>query len=468
MRARTVHHQQFRPQRSDAVVVDFVVRQANSPRYVSGGERRSTAYVEQYKITIGQAGVHVPTVGFEAQQSLEVGDGNVAAGGGDVCYSAHVFSLAAVSLSHDWQKGRYPLRCCHMLAPPTFQANGHDRRPPARNVVAVAYDGLCGFEFGVATELFGLPRPELDVDWYHFSVVAAEPTPIRMLGGCTLTASHDLNRIAEADVVVVPGWRDVDETPPADLLDAITRAYHRGAEVMSICSGVFVLAATGLLDGRSATTHWRYTDTLTARYPRINVKPDVLFVDNGSLLTSAGSAAGIDLGLHLIARHYGVGVANRVARRLVVPAQRPGGQAQFIRHRSTATHTRTSTGTGTGHGNGDPTRHTAGSPSLAPVLHEIRTRLHESLTVADMARLARLAPRTFARRFVAEMGTTPHRWLLDQRITAAQDLLETTDYSIDAISRLAGFGSPMTFRYHFKAQTRTTPTGYRQSFSQTG
>ncbi|MEM9656624.1 MAG: DJ-1/PfpI family protein, partial [Actinomycetota bacterium] len=194
--------------------------------------------------------------------------------------------------------------------------------PRNRQVTAVAYDGLCTFEFGVAVELFGLARPELDVDWYRFAVVSVDPGPIGTLAGVQLTAPTDLEQVRTAGTVVLPGWRDPTERPPEDLLNAIVIAHERGARVLSICSGVFVLAATGLLDGRAATTHWRYTDLLRSMYPGIDVQPDVLYVDNGSTLTSAGSAAGLDLGLHLIRRDYCAGVANSVARRLVVPPHR--------------------------------------------------------------------------------------------------------------------------------------------------
>jgi len=204
--------------------------------------------------------------------------------------------------------------------------------PLNRRVVAVAYDGLCTFEFGVAAELFGLPRPEMGDNWYSFDVVSPDPSPLRTLGGITLSASSDLAAIEAAGTVVLPGWRDPNERPSDELLDALRRAHGNGARLMSICSGVFVLAATGLLDGQRATTHWRYTDQLQREHPEIDVQPDVLYVDNGTLLTSAGSAAGLDLGLHLIRRDFGPEAANLVARRLVIAPHRGGGQAQFISH----------------------------------------------------------------------------------------------------------------------------------------
>lgn len=315
--------------------------------------------------------------------------------------------------------------------------------PPKRAVVAVAYDGLCTFEFGVATELFGLARPELGVQWYDFSVVAVEPGPLRALGGMTVDAPHDLEAVAAAGTIVLPGWRDIDEAPPAELLDALRRAHADGARIMSICSGVFILAAAGLLDGESATTHWRYTDALRDRFPRIRVEPDVLYIDNGSVLTSAGSAAGLDLGLHLIRRDFGAEVANSVARRLVVAPQRDGGQAQFITPPA---------------GPQEPT-------SLASTMAWTLERLDTDLTVTELADHAAMSSRTFARRFRAEVGTSPHRWIVRQRVLLAQSMLETTGQPIDIVARACGFGSPATLRHHFQQVVQTTPSAYRSRFN---
>lgn len=309
-------------------------------------------------------------------------------------------------------------------------------------VVAVAYDGLCAFEFGVAAELFGLARPELGVDWYEFEVVSLDPGPLRTLGGATLSAPTDLARIETAGTVVLPGWRDPSELPPARLIDSLRVAHARGARLLSICSGVFVLAATGLLDGAAATTHWRYTDRLRAMYPAIDVQPDVLYVDNGSVLTSAGSAAGLDLGLHLIRRDFGHRVASTVARRLVLPPHRDGGQAQFI----------------------DTPVTSLADQSLAPTLDWALDHLAEPLRVADLAAHANTSVRTFARRFRNETGMPPHQWLTRQRVLHAQVLLESTDQSIEAVAAACGFGSAATLRHHFERATRTTPTRYRAGF----
>jgi AraC family transcriptional activator FtrA len=313
-----------------------------------------------------------------------------------------------------------------------------------RRVVAVAYDGLCVFEYGVAAELFGLARPELGVDWYRFETVSIDPAPLRMTGGVTLAASTDLRRLARAGTIVLPGWRDPAEPPPDSLVSAIRRAHGRGARIVSICSGVFVLAATGLLDGKPATTHWRYTERLMQLFPRIDVQPDVLYVDNGSILTSAGSAAGIDLGLHLIRRDFGAETANQVARRLVVPPHRHGGQAQFI----------------------DVNLRVDTTHSLSDVLDWASANLDRPISVDDLAARAHLAPRTLARRFRHEVGTTPHRWLTQQRVALAQRLLETTTAGIDQIAAQAGFGTAVTLRHHFQQVLGTSPTAYREQFRQ--
>ena len=313
-----------------------------------------------------------------------------------------------------------------------------------RSVVAVAYDGLCTFEFGVATELFGLARPEIDVPWYDFEVVSVDAGPLATLGGATITAPTDLEAVENAGTVVLPGWRDVEESPPPALLDALRRAHDNGARLMSICSGVFILAATGLLDGRSATTHWRYVDRLRSAFPKVDVRPDVLYVDNGTLLTSAGSAAGLDLGIHLIRRDHGSTIANQVARRLVIPPHRDGGQAQFIAAPVAADDAMT----------------------LASTMAWAVEHLHEPLTVADMADHASMSARTFARRFADDAGSSPHRWLTRQRVLRAQELLETTELDIETVAQRSGVGTAANLRRHFERETRTTPTRYRAQFSQ--
>src|SRR5499427_10200498 len=316
----------------------------------------------------------------------------------------------------------------------------------SRRVVAIAYEGLCTFEFGIAVEVFGLPRPELDVEWYRFRVCSFEPGPVRATGGFLLYAAAGPAALRWADTIIIPGWRGDDEQPPDALLRALRAAHRRGARLVSICSGAFVLAAAGLLDGKRATTHWRYVDQLKARFPNVQVEPDVLYVDEGSILTSAGSAAGLDLCLHLVRLDYGAEIANSVARRLVVPPHRDGGQAQYVQ---------------------EPMRRDA-SPGLAAVLDWAVSRLRAPLTVDDLARRARMSPRTFARRFVHETGTTPHHWLTQQRLVAAQRGLETTRDAIDRIAEAVGFETAQTLRHHFRRAFGTTPTAYRKRFAGAG
>jgi AraC family transcriptional activator FtrA len=310
-------------------------------------------------------------------------------------------------------------------------------------VAALVYDGLCTFEFGIAVEVFGLPRPEMGPSWYRFEVCALDRGPLRATGGITVRATAGLEGLRRAGTIVIPGWRDVDERPPAALLDALRAAQARGARIVTICSGVFVVAAAGLLEGRRATTHWLYAGLLAERYPGIRVEPDALWVDEGNILTSAGSAAGIDLCLHVVRQDHGAEVANRVARRLVVPPQRDGGQSQYV----------------------PAPVPEPGSGGLAPLLEWMQGRLAEDLTVARLARRASMSPRTFARRFKEETGTTPHRWLVHQRLLAAQLRLETGSESIEEVAERVGLQTAATLRLHFRRELRTTPTAYRRRFA---
>jgi AraC family transcriptional activator FtrA len=309
--------------------------------------------------------------------------------------------------------------------------------------VAVVYDGVALFELAIATEVFGLPRPELSIPWYEFEVCSVDPGPLRAIGSIRLHARRGLSAIATADTIIVPGWRDPAEAPPRRLLDALRRAHRRGARVVSICSGVFVLAAAGLLDGKRATTHWRYSERLRARYPSIQVEPDMLYVEQGRVFTSAGSAAGIDLCLHLVRLDHGAEIANQVARRLVVSPHRDGGQAQFIASPM-------------------PPQPSGG---LAPAIDWALAHLDRPLGVDDLAKAASLSPRTIVRRFHAEMGCTPHRWLNRQRVLAAQRHLENSKLSIDRVAEAVGFRTAQTLRLHFRRVTRTSPTAYRQRFA---
>ena len=315
--------------------------------------------------------------------------------------------------------------------------------PPHSTVVALAYDGLCTFEFGCTYEIFGLPRPELDRPWYRFEVCAAEPGPLRAAGALAVEAPYDPDLIEQADTVVVPGWRSPDAPVPRALLDALARVSERGGRLVSICSGVFVLAAAGVLDGRRATTHWRYTETLARRYPRIEVDPDVLYVDEGPVLTSAGSAAGLDLCLHIVRCDHGAAVANNVARRLVLAPHREGGQRQFVE---------------------TPVASRAAGKRLAVLLDWLPAHIDEHLTVGDLARHAGMSLRTFQRRIRESTGTAPGDWLIRQRVAHARRLAETTTLTVEQIATRSGFRAVETLRHHFRRLVGTTPAAYRRTF----
>lgn len=315
--------------------------------------------------------------------------------------------------------------------------------PDLRRVAVIAYDGLCTFEFGIAVEIFGLCRPELEVEWYKFAVCSFDQGPLRATGGIAITGASGPAAVSRAGTIVIPGWRKLNERPPEALLRALRSAHARGARLVTICSGVFVLAAAGLLDGRRATTHWLHVDRLRAMYPKIRVEPEVLYVDEGRLLSSAGSAAGIDLCVHIVRQDYGADIANRVARRLIVSPHRDGGQSQYIPA---------------------PVRQTPNG-GLAPLLDWAQRRLRDNLEVKTLARRAMMSERTFARRFRGETGTTPHQWLTHQRLLAAQHRLETTTESVDEVAQAVGLETAATLRLHFRRTLRTTPTAYRRRFS---
>ena len=310
-------------------------------------------------------------------------------------------------------------------------------------VAAVAYDRLCTFEFGCAVELFALPRPELNVPWYAFAVCAGERGPIRATGGIAVQVSHSLRLLERADTIVVPGWRDTDETPPSELLGNLRQAYDRGARLCSICSGVFVLAAAGILEGKRATTHWKYVERLAARYPGIRVEPNALYVDEGQVLTSAGSAAGLDMLLHVVRKDFGAKIANQVAQRLVIPPHREGSQAQFVR-RPVAIDER---------------------GRLAKLLDWIRAHLAVPHTIGSLASRAAMSPRTLQREFKAATGLAPYAWIVRERIERAKELLESSRWPTQRIAERVGMGSAESLRHHFRARVGTTPGRYRARFT---
>ncbi|MFM0724170.1 transcriptional regulator FtrA [Paraburkholderia strydomiana] len=310
-------------------------------------------------------------------------------------------------------------------------------------VVALAYDRLCTFEFGCVTELFALERPELGVDWYRFAVCAVEAGPIRAAGGITIAAPYTLKLLERADTIVIPGWRDADEVPPAPLLKKIRAAYERGARLCSICSGVFVLAAAGVLDGKTVTTHWRYAEKLQQRYPQLNVRPDALYIDEGRIITSAGSAAGLDMLLHLVRRDHGGAVANRVAQRLVVPPHREGGQAQFVPRPMPQDE----------------------SGRLAKLMDWVRTHPAEPHTLGSLAERAAMSPRTLQRQFRDATGMALFEWVVRERVAIARELLEAqASWPMARVAQVAGFGSEESLRRHFRRVALTSPAAYRKKF----
>ncbi len=330
-----------------------------------------------------------------------------------------------------------------------------DILPPAshdgfmlRNVAAVALNDFQPFELGVVCEVFGLDRTDEGLPGYDFAVVAGEPGPLRSRAGFSLETPFGLERLEEADLIAIPAAGEAQPracTPgdvPEPLLEALRAAVARGARVLSVCTGAFVLGAAGLLDGRRCTTHWRYARDLASRYPAAIVDPDVLYVDADPVITSAGTAAGIDACLYLVRKEQGSRVANGIARRMVVAPQRDGGQAQFVDR---------------------PLAECSGD-TLAEVISWLELNLDQPVTVAELAARAHMSPRTFARRFVQETGTTPLRWLTGQRVLRAQQLLEETDEVVDRVAEQSGFGNAAAFRHHFRAWRGTTPHSYRRTF----
>ncbi|MFI0963922.1 helix-turn-helix domain-containing protein [Streptomyces sp. NPDC021080] len=307
------------------------------------------------------------------------------------------------------------------------------------SVALAVTDGMLHFELGLACEVFGSAPDAVKVPWYDLALCGPEPVRV---GPFRLEPDHGFDRLPLADTVIVPGWADIDREPPAALVDAVRAAHEAGARVASLCTGAFVLAAAGLLDGRRATTHWAHTRALADRHPRVTVDPDVLYVDDGGVLTSAGKAAAMDLCLHLVRLDHGSSVANTVARNLVVPPHRDGGQAQFVSTPVPA-----------------PDHH-----PLAELFPWVIERLDRPLTVEDLARQARMSSRNLGRHFRSVTGTTPLQWLLTQRIRHAQELLETTDAGVDTIAAATGMGTGTTLRRHFNRTVGVPPDAYRRTF----
>lgn len=316
-------------------------------------------------------------------------------------------------------------------------------------VAILAYDGMSGFESGLAAEIFGITELSemfsagIARPWYTVKLCAEQPE-IRMLGGATVSTSYGLADLAEADTVIIPSVHDVTAPTSQALIDAIRTARDRKARLVSICSGAFALAAAGVLDGRSATTHWIYVDLLQQRYPDIDVDPAPLYVDGDDVLTSAGCAAGLDLCLHIVRSDHGAQVANDVARRLVISPHRAGGQAQYI---DTPVP--------------EPTTDGRIAAGMAWALEHLDT----PITLDELAAQSTMSRRSYLRQFTKATGTTPIKWLIEQRIQASLALLESSSLSIEQISARVGFESPVTYRHHFVRQLRTTPSDYRSCFA---
>ncbi len=314
----------------------------------------------------------------------------------------------------------------------------------SRLVVALVYDGLCTFEYGIVAEVFGLARPEMGADWYRFKTLAVEDGPLSAAGGLRVTATGKMSDLKRAGTIIIPGWRGKDEKVPDHLCELLRTAHAHGTRLVSICSGVYVLAAAGLLTGRRVTTHWRYADDLGRRFPVLNVEPNNLYIDEGDILTSAGSSAGIDLCLHIVRRDYGTKAANSVARRLVMHAHRQGGQSQYIEQ---------------------PVPKPREAHRLSPLLDTIRNNLDRPYSIGSLAAAAGMGSRTFQRRFIAMTGLPVMQWINQQRLARACTLLETSTASLNEIAEMVGLINADNLRYRFRKELDISPGDYRKRFA---
>jgi len=315
-----------------------------------------------------------------------------------------------------------------------------------RTVAVIAFDRVAMFELGVLCEVFGTDRTADGFPDYRFSICSVDGSPVRTASGVSIIPSADLSAVDDADLVAVPA-HNINVPVPEAALAALRRAGARGAQIVSVCTGAFVLGEAGLLDDRRCTTHWRFADELCRRFPLAKVECNSLYVSDGNVLTSAGTAAGLDACLHLVRQEHGSALATKLARRMVVPPHRDGGQAQYIEA---------------------PIPRTPQATTLEPVLTWIIGNLDQPTTVEEMAARVHMAPRTFARRFRAETGTTPHDWVTNQRVLLARRLLEETELGVEAIAVRAGFGDAATMRHHFTRRIGATPQAYRGTFRDRG
>jgi transcriptional regulator GlxA family with amidase domain len=315
---------------------------------------------------------------------------------------------------------------------------------PFRSVAALVHDGVGALGVGIVSEIFGFDRSGRGLPAFDFALCAEVPGPVRTDTGFSILVDQGLGRLATADLILVVAWDDFTREPSQELLTALRTAYARGATIASHCTGAYVLAASGLLDGCRATTHWRHADVIAAAYPAVTFQPEVLYVDEGRLVTGAGSAAGVDMSLHLIRREYGAAVATAIARDMVVPPHRDGGQAQYV---------------------SAPVRDSCSDDRLTDVIAWARDNLEQPLSVDRLAARALMSPRSFARHFKAATGATPHSWLLSQRLVRAEELLETADLPVEEVARRSGFGTAAALREQFIRRRGVPPRTYRKTFA---
>ena len=318
--------------------------------------------------------------------------------------------------------------------------NNGDKKPV---VCVLVYNDLSLFEYAQAVEVFAKRRPEIK-NWYETKIIAIEPGEIRAQGNAIIKAQYNLTALSSANLVIIPGWRGINSTIPAELKQALLEANANGVKIASICSGVYVLAQAGLLKGKKVTTHWKYSEEFQKAYPDIELDKNVLYVDEGDVLTSAGSAAGLDLALHIVRKDFGAETANSVARGLVVAAHRDGSQAQYIARPVEIPF----------------------KGNIAILLDIVRENLDKDWSIEQLAETAKTSPRTLQRRFRAATGQSPHGWLTRERIELVKDLLETTDMNIQSIAEISGLKTPETLRHHFKRLTGISPTRFRRQFKQ--
>ncbi len=318
----------------------------------------------------------------------------------------------------------------------------------SESVAVIAFDGISPFHLSVPCVVFGEDRRADGIPCYDVRICAAgRSRRVTTTAGFSVTADYDLQPLQTAGTVIVPSWRSTEDAPPAALLEALRSAHARGARIVGLCLGTFALAATGLLDGRRATTHWRYASVLSERYPMVRVEPDRLWVDLDDVITSAGTAAALDCCLHLVRRDHGADIANRLARRLVIAPHRSGDQSQFIER---------------------PVPPTDIPDEVATTMVWARQHLDQPITLEHLAAHASMSRRTFTRHFRAATGTSPHQWLLHERLGVAQSLLETGGLSIDLVAERSGLGSAATLRQHYQRRFGTSPRAYRDTFTISG